>query len=169
MHFYTSSHRFRDINILRFWPSKSRSRSWSTIFAMTQFDGKCKNLGQGQRVQFSELYTIRWQNLQMYRTHFCTSSYCFRDINILHFWPSKSKHQGHGVQFFAITPFDGKCQTLQMSVFIFAKVRAVLMILTERETHRHRNGQAHGYRRNLADLSKRRPMAKIGSLKKYRS
>ena len=32
--FYASSHRFRDVNILNVWPSKSRSRSQSTSLAM---------------------------------------------------------------------------------------------------------------------------------------
>ena len=38
------SHRFTDTNILNFLSSKGRSRSRSTIFAMTLFAGICKNL-----------------------------------------------------------------------------------------------------------------------------
>ena len=44
-----------------FLPPKSRSKSQSAIFSITPFDGKC-------------------QNLQMSPTHFCASSYIFRDI-----------------------------------------------------------------------------------------
>ena len=40
--FCAGSHRFVYIDISRFWSSKSRSRSRSTIFAMTQFDWNVK-------------------------------------------------------------------------------------------------------------------------------
>ena len=72
------SHRFRDIRII-IWPSKSRSRSRSTIFALTPFDGKC-------------------ENLQKSPPHFCASSRCLRDIKVLHFGFSHVG-QDHGVQF----------------------------------------------------------------------
>ena len=70
--FCAGSYHFRDI-IFYFisLPSKSRSRSQSTIFAMTSFAGKC-------------------HNLQKSPTHFCASCYRFRIFFIL-FLPSKSK------------------------------------------------------------------------------
>ena len=55
--------------------SKSRSRSQSTIFALTLFDGKC-------------------QNLQKTSTHFCANCYHFRYIIFLF----KKVDQDHGVQ-----------------------------------------------------------------------
>ena len=67
--FCTSSHHFRDINILNCLPLKRRSRTKTTIFAMTPFDGKC-------------------QNLQKTPIHLCTSSYHFRDTDILSLWTS---------------------------------------------------------------------------------
>ena len=38
--------------------------------------------------------------------------------------------------------------------YLFAKIRAVRTKVTDRQTHRYRNGQAPGYRRNLTDLPK---------------
>ena len=37
-----------------------------------------------------------------------------------------------------------------LTFFIFAKVRPVLMKVTDRHTDIHRNGQSHGYRQNRA-------------------
>ena len=76
LHSLLSFQRYR-YKIFKCLPSKSRSRSRSAIFS--PFDGKC-------------------QNLQMSPTHNCTSSYRFRDIEILKFLPPKVG-QGHGVQF----------------------------------------------------------------------
>ena len=44
VHFYASFYCFIYINSENVWPSKWRSRSWNTIFAMISFDGKCQNL-----------------------------------------------------------------------------------------------------------------------------
>ena len=63
MHFYASSPRFRDIKF-ELVTFINRSRSRSTTFALTPFDGKC-------------------QNVQKTHTYFCTSSIFFRDINFL--------------------------------------------------------------------------------------
>ena len=71
-----------------FFCSKCRSRSWSEIFAITPIDCKC-------------------HNLQMTPTHFCASSYLFRDIKISNLLPSKSKSRSQSA-IFAITPFHGK-------------------------------------------------------------
>ena len=48
-HFCASSLRFRNINTFNFWPSKSRSRSRSTNFAITSLEGKCQNLPKNQK------------------------------------------------------------------------------------------------------------------------
>ena len=42
--FCASSSHFRDINVSNLLPSKNKSRSRSTIFAITPLDGKCQNL-----------------------------------------------------------------------------------------------------------------------------
>ena len=52
--------------------------------------------------------------------------------------------QGHST-IFEMMPFYGKCQNLQTTIFT-CFIFAVLMIVTDT------NGQAHGYRRNRADL-----------------
>ena len=119
VHFCASSHRFRDINILRLL-SKSTNVSYTClsqilpfqiyiyfftlkgtsqreIFAITAFDGKC-------------------QNLQISLTRFYTSSYRFRDIKITHFLPPRSRSiLRNGVQFSQLRIFDGKCQNLHIS------------------------------------------------------
>ena len=74
---------------------KNRSGSHCTIFIMIPFD-------------------VKRQNLQMSFTHFCASSYCFRDIKIGNFLPSKSRSRSL-CRIFAVTPIDDKCQNLQMS------------------------------------------------------
>ena len=45
---------------------------------------------------------------------FCDISYRFRSIQILNFWPPKSNSRSNSA-IYAITPFDGKYQNLQMS------------------------------------------------------
>ena len=75
--FCSSSHRFRDIYTYNILHSKSRSRSRRTIFALTLFDGKYKNLQKTR--------------------NFCAWSYRFRAINIFYLLPSKVG-KGHGVQ-----------------------------------------------------------------------
>ena len=82
--FCTRSHCLRDFNILRFLPSKSKSRSWSIILPMAPFDGK-------------------YQNLQMSPTHCCASSYHFRDITILNLLSSKSRSRSWTAIFFNYT------------------------------------------------------------------
>ena len=70
---------FRDINFFNLLPSKSRSKSRNAIFEITLFDGKC-------------------QILQMTPTHFCASSYRFRDKDLLNFYLEKVG-QGYEAQF----------------------------------------------------------------------
>ena len=60
-----------------------------------KFDGKC-------------------QNLQMFPTHFCNSSYRFRDMKKNKFFTSKREIKVTKCNF-AIKPFDDKCLNLQMS------------------------------------------------------
>ena len=69
-----------------FLPSQSRSRSRSTIFAMTPFDGKC-------------------QNLKCLHTFFCASSYRFRYIQILNFLPPKI-YKCHFIHFLFSLMYD---------------------------------------------------------------
>ena len=54
-----------------------------------------------------------------------------------------------------MTSFDGKCQNVQMLLFLHF-LFSLSNNLCERKYHtqRHRNGQAHNYRRNPADLTK---------------
>ena len=66
---------------------------------MTPFNGKC-------------------QNLQMSPTHFCTSSYHFRDIKNL---PSKRRSRSH-IKIFPITPFDNIFPNLKMSLTHFCSI-----------------------------------------------
>ena len=70
VHFCSSSRSFRENSIFKFQISKSKSRSQSTIFAMT----------------------VRWQMSKSTKDYyiFFDSSCRFRDINILNFCPSKS-------------------------------------------------------------------------------
>ena len=49
-----------DINLLNLWPSKSRSRSRSTTFVITPFNGKCKNLQKSSKV-FKEVFKLLWK------------------------------------------------------------------------------------------------------------
>ena len=71
----------------------------SAIFIIRPFDGKC-------------------QNVQMTPTHFCASSYRFRDITILNCWPQKRRLRSWSA-ILANTPFNGKGQNLQMSPLHF--------------------------------------------------
>ena len=105
LHFSASSNRFRCINISNFLPSKSRSRSRSTLFRLTPFDGKC-------------------QNLQKTPTHFFASSDRFRDIQILKVLASKVCWSQSTI--FAFTPFDGKCQYLQKTPTRFCASSLIL-------------------------------------------
>ena len=109
------------------------------IFAITPFDGKCQNLqrppthycaslpfqrytnftiflpkeGQSHGVQFSPLHHLI-ANVRIY-THlphiFCASSYRFRDITILKFWPPNSRSRSRSA-IVAITSFYCNCQNL---------------------------------------------------------
>ena len=99
MRFHASSHSFRDIPILHFLPSKSRSRSRSTIAAMTSFDVKC-------------------QNLQEILTSFYASSYLFRAILIVFVYLQKSRPSSQSTNV-ATSPFDSKCKNLQRLSHIF--------------------------------------------------
>ena len=56
---------------------------------------------------------VNVKNLQMSLTHFCASCYRFKDIK-LQIFDLQIVGQGHGLQIFATTPFDGKCQNLKM-------------------------------------------------------
>ena len=71
-----------EVKISNYLPLKSRSRSRSTLFTITTFDGNC-------------------QNLQISPTHFCGRSYRFRDIKKLICYLQKVD-QGHRVQFFKL-------------------------------------------------------------------
>ena len=107
--------------------------SQSTIFAMTPFGNNCQSLhktsnmfslaltvleilfifdlqkvGQGHGVQFL-LWHHSMENGKIYRRHI--SSRHFADINVLFIFIQKVGHGGI-VQFYALTPFDGKCQNL---------------------------------------------------------
>ena len=66
-------------------------------FQITPFDGKC-------------------QNLQIFPTHFCASSYCFRDII---FYLKKRSRSWRSRSLSAITPFDDKCQIYKRHFFVF--------------------------------------------------
>ena len=62
-YFCASSYRFRYIQILNVWPSKSRSKSQSTIFAVTPFDGKCNMKAQHRSwhtAKCNKLYHMKW-------------------------------------------------------------------------------------------------------------
>ena len=53
------------------------------------------------------------QNLPMSPAHLCVISYRFKDKKVF-FLNSNSRSRSHGT-IFAMTPFDGKCQNIQMS------------------------------------------------------
>ena len=128
MHFCASSKHFRDINISNFWPSKSRTRSRSIIFAMTPFDGKCQT------------YNSR-------PMHFCARSHRSRDIKVSNVWPSKSMSLSRTMPNLKMSYF---------TFFMFSqKIRPVSSKVTDRHTDAQRNGQAPIYKRNLVDLPKK--------------
>ena len=54
IHFCASSNRFRDNSVSNCLTLKSMSRSWSTIFAMRLFDGKCQNLQTSKENYFRQ-------------------------------------------------------------------------------------------------------------------
>ena len=94
-----------DIYYFYILPSKSRSRSCSTIFTMTQFDGKC-------------------QNLQKIPVHFCANSYRFRGIEIKNKYLQKVG-QGHGEQFLQLVHSMTNVKIYKrkfLLFFIFAKL-----------------------------------------------
>ena len=53
---------------------------------------------------------------------FCARSYCFRDIKIKKMWPSKCRSRSHST-IFALTPFHGKGQNLQILFRSFLRWR----------------------------------------------
>ena len=55
--FFAGSHHFGDINILKNLPSKSRSRSQSTIFVIISFDGKYQYI-QKTPTNFCATFTV---------------------------------------------------------------------------------------------------------------
>ena len=141
--FGASFYCFRVIYIENCWPLKSRSRSQSAFFWNNTFrwqmskstnvyhtfcasayhfrDIKCQichlqKVVQDHGVLFSQLHHFM-TNVKIYEclAHFCASSYRFGDLTILNFWPSKSWTKSWSA-IFAITPFDVKCQILQMSL-----------------------------------------------------
>ena len=57
-------------------------------------------------------------------THFCAISYRFRDIQFVNIWFPKSRSRSR-ITIYAMTPFDGKCQNLQMSSTHFYKCEFV--------------------------------------------
>ena len=121
--FCAISYRFRGIQMLNFLPSKSRSRSWSAIFKITM------------------------ENVKIYKclAHiFARSTYRVRDVKFLNIWLLKVG-QGHGVLYFLISPFDGKCQNLHTSFLTFFLFSPVLAIVTDtqRHTETHRDTQRH--------------------------
>ena len=94
------------------------SRSWSAIFSITPFDGKC-------------------QNLQICPTHFCASSYHSRDINIKRISPPKVG-KGHRVRFSHLHHSMANVEIYQCHFFtfvIFAKVWLMWTILIDRHKH----------------------------------
>ena len=124
-----------------FLPSKRRSKSPSTIFtwhhsmatgkiykclphifvlALTITDIKIyrfdlSKVGQGHVLQFSQ-WRHSMANVKMYTkaSHiFLRYSHCFRDINIENCLPSKRSRSLRKIV--AVTPFEGKCQNLQMT------------------------------------------------------
>ena len=100
VHFCASSRRFRAINELRIWPSKSKSMSRGIILAMTPFHGK-------------------YQNLQKPPVHFCAISYRFRDIK-MYLFNFKKVGQDHGVQFSQLHHSMAKVKIYKCLPYIFA-------------------------------------------------
>ena len=74
---------------------KGRSRSHIAIFEIRPLDGKC-------------------EYLQMPPTHFCASSYRFKDIKIVNIWLPNCRTRSR-IVIFATTTFDGKFQNLKLS------------------------------------------------------
>ena len=137
--FCASSHSFRDINILRCWFSKSRLRSLSIILATTPLDVKCQNLQKTATHFRASSYRYRdirfcdfglWKVCQVYGMQFsylhhlmANVTSCFSPIfaillqfqryQLFNVWPLKSRSRSRSAVF-EMTPFDGKCQSLQI-------------------------------------------------------
>ena len=90
-------------------------------------------------------------------THFCASSNHFKDVNISIFTLKKQVKVRMQNLCNNVIPWQ-MSKTYFFTFFISAKVRPVLTFVkhaqTDRQTHTHRYGQAHRYRRNLEDLPK---------------
>ena len=87
-HIFALTHRVSEILTFKNVHIKNRSWSWSTIFAMTPFKGKC-------------------QILQLTSTHFCASLNSFRDINPLAGEFFFQPFAGHRVNFLQIFTWHG--------------------------------------------------------------
>ena len=104
----------------------------------------------------------------MSSTHFCDSSYRFRDIKILNIVPSKSKTRSQSA-ILAIIPFDGKCQNLRLSPlhicansYRFRYIKNLNFFYLQKVGHSHRvqfsqlhHSMANGkiYKRNFLHFS----------------
>ena len=106
-----------EMQTCQIFTSKKQAKSWSAIFLFTSFDGKCQNLQishiflrqpllfqRYENLHFlftkcrsrsrSATFTItpfagKCQNLQISCTHFCDSSYRFKDIKKIIFTSKK--------------------------------------------------------------------------------
>ena len=112
---------------LNLWPSKSRSSSWSIIFKLMPFDGKCQiykrhfyifhfRLGVTYANDFN-IHTDRYTETAKSMAIGGILQICLKTnefhIFYLNIW-NKKLGQCHRVQFLH---FDGKCQNLQTSFF----------------------------------------------------
>ena len=124
----------------------------SEILKFKMFD--LQKVRQGNGVQFSHWYHSI-ANVKFYKIlpQFCASSNRFRYITMLIVWPLRSRSRSR-CTIFALTPFNGKCQHLQMLLVtfsIFIKVCLLRTITTDRRKRRHKTGQGQC---NFADLPK---------------
>ena len=85
------------------------------IYKKTYFN----KVGQCHEVQFSQLHRsmANVKNLRMF-LHIFELALTFSEIKMLNFLPLKSRSRSR-CAIFAIIPFDGKCQNLQMSPIHF--------------------------------------------------
>ena len=138
---FCTSSRFWDNNATYFYLKRSRARSWSTIFAMTPFEGNNQNLQKSSDALFLTI----------------------SEILTFHVFDLQKGDQDDGVQFSQLGHSMAIVKIYKrnfLHFFITAKVWPILTIVTHAHTHRYTYTQkrkVHCYRRNHADFLKNEP------------